>query len=133
MIDPSSIARPAARAMAVIAAALWIQAEAPAQGVAPNVVLIVLDDIGYGDIGVYDAPDIRTPDASWYHPVMDDLGHKSRLPRSNDQVILTGAEAGRGWTMHISEGDLAMSLAIAEDRTAFVVFGECIREEETRP
>ncbi len=39
-----------------------------------------------------DAPDIRKPDASWYHPVMDDLGNKNRLPKTSEQVILTGAE-----------------------------------------
>src|SRR5262245_10488003 len=27
----------------------------------PNVVLIVTDDVGYGDIGSYGAPDVRTP------------------------------------------------------------------------
>src|SRR5688500_2146830 len=27
----------------------------------PNVVLIVMDDVGYGDYGAYGAPDIRTP------------------------------------------------------------------------
>jgi arylsulfatase A-like enzyme len=27
----------------------------------PNVVLIITDDVGYGDIGSYGAPDIRTP------------------------------------------------------------------------
>jgi arylsulfatase len=27
----------------------------------PNVVLIVMDDVGYGDYGSYGAPDIRTP------------------------------------------------------------------------
>lgn len=42
---------------------------------------------------IYDeAPDVKKPDASWYHPVMDDLGSKSRLPKSSEQVILTGAE-----------------------------------------
>lgn len=39
-----------------------------------------------------EAPDIRKPDASWYSPVMNDLGAKTRLPRTSDQVILTGAE-----------------------------------------
>lgn len=40
-----------------------------------------------------DAPTIRKPDASWYSPVMNDLGiSKTRLPRTSDQVILTGAE-----------------------------------------
>jgi RNA polymerase sigma factor (sigma-70 family) len=39
-----------------------------------------------------DAPEIRKPDASWYAPVMDDLGIKSRVPKTSEQVILTGAE-----------------------------------------
>lgn len=40
-----------------------------------------------------DAPAVRKPDASWYHPVMDDLNpNRHRLPKSTEQVILTGAE-----------------------------------------
>ena len=38
-----------------------------------------------------DAPAVRKPDASWYSPVMDDLGLK-RMPKTSDQVILTAAE-----------------------------------------
>jgi len=43
---------------------------------------------------IYDeAPQIRKPDASWYHPVMDDLNTaRGRLPKVTEQVILTGAE-----------------------------------------
>ncbi len=33
----------------------------PSSAVRPNVVLIVTDDVGYGDFGSYGAPDVRTP------------------------------------------------------------------------
>lgn len=40
-----------------------------------------------------DAPDIRKPDTSWYHPVMDDLSpSRTREVRGSEQVILTAAE-----------------------------------------
>jgi RNA polymerase primary sigma factor len=40
-----------------------------------------------------DAPAVKKPDASWYHPVMDDLNAgRGRMPKTTEQVILTGAE-----------------------------------------
>src|SRR5688572_5089755 len=42
-------------------APLHARAQSPPQASKPNVVLIILDDVGYGDIGSYGAPDIRTP------------------------------------------------------------------------
>src|SRR5688500_11737987 len=42
-------------------APLHARAQSPPQPSKPNVVLIILDDVGYGDIGSYGAPDIRTP------------------------------------------------------------------------
>jgi len=37
-----------------------------------------------------EAPEIRKPDVSWYHPVMDDLGKERR--NAGSQVLLTAAE-----------------------------------------
>ncbi len=53
--------------------------------------------------------------------------------RQEGQTILSGAEAGRGWSMVISDDDFDMSLTMTEDRTGFVVFGECIPEDQVTP
>ena len=48
-------------AAAVAAAILSVAHLAGAQTARPNLVLIVTDDVGYGDIGSYGSPDIKTP------------------------------------------------------------------------
>jgi arylsulfatase A-like enzyme len=51
---------PLAVALALAGSALSGQRE-PANSQKPNVVLIITDDVGYGDFGSYGAPDIKTP------------------------------------------------------------------------
>jgi len=43
----------------------------------------------------------------------------------NGNMVLQGAQAGRGWTMTISEETGKMSAAIASSAEGWVVFGDC--------
>lgn len=45
----------------LLAAILPLAVHAQASSPRPNVVLIITDDVGYGDLGSYGAPDVRTP------------------------------------------------------------------------
>ena len=46
--------------IALVAATIEVHTQPRSSG-PPNVVLIITDDVGYGDLGSYGAPDIRTP------------------------------------------------------------------------
>ena len=49
------------------------------------------------------------------------------LERSEGRIILQGVEAGRGWSLLLSEATGNTVLTVSADQDAFVVFGECTR------
>jgi len=63
-------------------------------------------------------------------------GEQTRIGTATVQdgrTILTGAEAGRGWSMAIENEDLSMTLTMTEPGTGIVVFGACMAAGETTP
>ena len=52
--------------IALVAATIEVHTQPRSSG-PPNVVLIIMDDVGYGDLGSYGAPDIRTPTSIGWH------------------------------------------------------------------
>lgn len=55
------------------------------------------------------------------------------IEREAGHIVLTGIEVGRAWGMVIAEADGSMSLTVSAERSGFVVFGNCIAEDETSP
>ncbi len=48
------------------------------------------------------------------------------LEHNKGILIMQGGEAGRGWTVVISEQTGKMSATISEDRVGFIIFGACM-------
>jgi len=55
------------------------------------------------------------------------------MERKQGRITLSGVEAGRGWSMVITEDSGSMTLAVADPDAAFVVFGRCLCADEAKP
>src|SRR6516165_7786171 len=61
MKEPGRIARAGSAVLIAISICHQAKASAPPDSQAPNVLLIVVDDLGYGDLGCYGSKQIRSP------------------------------------------------------------------------
>ena len=55
------------------------------------------------------------------------------MERDGDRVIMSGIEAGRGFSMILSETDGSATITVNFGDAAMVVFGQCIPEDEVSP
>jgi len=85
-----------------------------------------------------DADDVRIPDfirIDFDKKIITALDEERRgetttirhIERSEGRIILQGVEAGRGWSLLLSETTGETVLTVSDDQDAFVVFGECTR------
>ncbi len=55
------------------------------------------------------------------------------MERDGDHLVLSGIEAGRGWSLNMSESTGNMSITINFGDAAWIVFGQCIAEDKASP
>jgi hypothetical protein len=55
------------------------------------------------------------------------------VERDGDRVIMSGIEAGRGWSMSMSKIDGSATITVNFGDAAMIVFGQCIREDQVSP
>jgi hypothetical protein len=55
------------------------------------------------------------------------------MERDGDRLIMSGIEAGRGWSMILSETGGSASITVNFGDAAMIVFGQCIPEDQTSP
>jgi arylsulfatase A-like enzyme len=102
-------------------AADWLAAEPPK----PNVILIVCDDLGYGDLGCYGARDIRTPNLDRMAAEgtrFTDFSVAAPLCTPSRAALMTGRYPGRcGLAIGVLRPDAANGLAPGEITLAEIV------------
>ncbi len=62
-----------------------------------------------------------------------ELTHIGTKSRDGSNLIMAGVEAGRAWTMILSEADGKMALTINFGDAGYVVFGACMPADQTTP
>jgi arylsulfatase A-like enzyme len=108
----------------LLAASLVVKAAA-AQAPRPNIVLILADDLGYGDLGCYGSPDIRTPNldrlarqgvrfTSFYANGPECTPTRAALMTGRYQQRVGGLECALG-IGNVGRYDDATRLAVAHD------------------
>lgn len=55
------------------------------------------------------------------------------MEREGDRLIVSGIEAGRAWSMSMSETDGSATISVNFGDAAMIVFGQCIPEEQAAP
>jgi len=55
------------------------------------------------------------------------------IERSGNDVVMTGINAGRGWSITLSETDGGVVITVNLGDAAYVVFGQCIAEDLLSP
>jgi len=112
------------RHRSVILAALLIGASAPAEAQrtparaapTPNVVLVLMDDLGYGDLGSYGAPDVRTPNIDRLAREgvrLTDAYANGAVCTPTRTALITGRyqqRVGLEWALGASPGDRELGL-----------------------
>ncbi len=108
----------------IILAALLIGASAPVgaqrasarASATPNVVLVLMDDLGYGDLGSYGAPDVRTPNIDRLAREgvrLTDAYANGAVCTPTRAALITGRYQQRvrlEWALGASPGDLELGL-----------------------
>jgi hypothetical protein len=77
----------------------------------------------------------KTLICAWIHTVEcntegecgDEVTKIQNQRRENGQLILQGVEAGRAWSLLISESSGDTVLTVSDVKAGFVAFGECAR------